>query len=149
MNDNTAPTPDPATFAINPAGVSGYTISMTATAGYDASGDVEYYFEETSDNFGGTDSGWQSSATYSDYQLRPGTSYSYRVRMRDVYGNNTGWSGTESASTSTVVLNCGDWGYYDLDRNKDCVINLADFAEWAFNWLLCTTPEEPGCVDMR
>ena len=103
LTDNTAPTPDPATFAINPAGVSGYIISMTATAGEDASGQIEYDFEETSGTLGGTDSGWQSSATYSDSQLTPDTSYSYRVRMRDIYGNTTGWSATESASTTNEV----------------------------------------------
>ncbi|MFC1600799.1 DUF6055 domain-containing protein [Candidatus Sumerlaeota bacterium] len=103
ITDNTAPTPDPATFAINPAGVSGYTITMTATTGSDASGGVEYFFEETSGTPGGTDSGWQSIATYSDFQLTPDTSYSYRVRMRDIYGNTTGWSGTEIASTTNEV----------------------------------------------
>jgi hypothetical protein len=104
ITDNTAPTPDPATFAINPAAVSGQTISMTATAGADASsGAIEYYFEETSGTLGGTDSGWQSSATYSDTLLTTDTSYSYRVRMRDIYRNTTGWSATESASTTDEV----------------------------------------------
>ncbi|MBW7998470.1 MAG: hypothetical protein FVQ81_18240, partial [Candidatus Glassbacteria bacterium] len=103
MTDNTAPTPDPATFAINPAGVNGYTISMTATTGTDANGYIEYYFEETSGTPGGTDSGWQSSATYSDFPLTLSTSYSYRVQMRDIYGNTTGWSGVESASTTNEI----------------------------------------------
>ncbi|MFC1601438.1 PASTA domain-containing protein [Candidatus Sumerlaeota bacterium] len=103
LTDTMAPTPDPATFQALPAGVSGYVISMTATTGADASGAVEYYFEETSGAPGGTDSGWQSSATYSDSQLTPDTSYSYRVRMRDIYGNTTDWSGVESASTTNEV----------------------------------------------
>ncbi|MBW8014971.1 MAG: hypothetical protein FVQ82_02215 [Planctomycetes bacterium] len=103
ITDNTAPTPDSATFQTLPAGVSGYTISMTATTGTDASGGVEYYFEETSGTPGGTDSGWQSSATYSDFELTPDTSYSYRVRMRDIYGNKTAWSEPEIASTTNEV----------------------------------------------
>ncbi len=54
-----------------------------------------------------------------------------------------------SANIGTVVLECGDWGYHDLDRNKDCVINLADFAEFVQLWLACTMPDEPGCMDRR
>ncbi|MCD6401711.1 MAG: hypothetical protein J7L73_07255, partial [Anaerolineales bacterium] len=79
------PTPNPATFEIAPNTIGGTTISMTATTGTDASGLVEYYFEETTGNAGGDDSGWQSSPYYSDGGLTPHTEYSYRVTLRDAY----------------------------------------------------------------
>jgi hypothetical protein len=56
---------------------------MTATTGSDDSGPVEYFFDETSGNPGGTDSGWQTSATYTDSGLDADTQYTYTVQMRD------------------------------------------------------------------
>ena len=103
ITDITPPTSGSEPFQAPPAAVSGYTISMTATPGTDASGGVEYYFEETSGNPGGTDSGWQTSTSYTDTGLTPGTSYSYRVRMRDIFGNISDWSATESVSTTNQV----------------------------------------------
>ncbi len=77
------PTPDPATFAVAPSADSSSAISMTATTGTDASGPVEYSFVETSGNPGGTDSGWQTSPSYTDTGLTASTQYTYTVTMRD------------------------------------------------------------------
>lgn len=50
----------------------------------------------------------------------------------------------------TILENdCGAWGFAVLDRNTDCVIDLADFAEFAQLWLACTMPNEPACTDLR
>ena len=86
-SENDPPAPDPATFAEPPAVLHGTTITMTATTGTDASGGVSYLFEETSGNPGGDDSGWQPYPYYSDGGLEPGTQYSYRVTLRDDFGN--------------------------------------------------------------
>ncbi|MHC4743277.1 MAG: hypothetical protein ACYS8Z_15285, partial [Planctomycetota bacterium] len=80
--DTDPPTPNPATFAVAPAAVSDTEITMTATTGSDATGPVEYYFDETSGNPGGTDSGWQASPSYTDTGLDPSTQYTYTVQMR-------------------------------------------------------------------
>jgi len=98
--DTDPPTPDPATWASVPSADSSSAISMTATTGSDPSG-VQYSFDETSGNPGGSDSGWQSSASYTDSGLNASTQYTYRVRMRDQSANqNTGsWSTSESATT--------------------------------------------------
>ncbi|WP_353415664.1 DUF6288 domain-containing protein, partial [Haloferula helveola] len=103
VNDTTAPTPDPMTWASVPVALGEDQISMTASTASDASG-VEYYFDETSGNPGGTDSGWQDSATYIDTGLDPSTTYSYQVRARDKSSNNneTGVSSLESATTTVV-----------------------------------------------
>ena len=81
--DTTAPTPNPATFATTPYATGTDAIAMVATTGTDASGPVEYYFDETSGNPGATDSGWQTSPSYTDDGLTAGTQYTYTVQMRD------------------------------------------------------------------
>jgi hypothetical protein len=58
--DANAPTPNPSTWASVPSALSHTAITMTATTATDASG-VQYYFEETTGNFGGDDSSWQAS----------------------------------------------------------------------------------------
>ncbi|MHC4478640.1 MAG: hypothetical protein ACYTEL_23635 [Planctomycetota bacterium] len=85
--DTDPPTPDPATFASPPAAVSDTEITMTATTGSDASPPVEYYFDETSGNPGGSDSGWVTNPVYNDTGLTASTQYTYTVQMRDAYLN--------------------------------------------------------------
>jgi hypothetical protein len=99
-NDVAAPTPDPMTWAALPAATSSTAITMTASTASDPSG-VEYFFEETSGNAGGDDSGWQDSPTYLDSGLEPSTTYSYRVRARDKSSNSneTAVSSLEAATT--------------------------------------------------
>ncbi|MBN1765320.1 MAG: hypothetical protein JW860_08700 [Sedimentisphaerales bacterium] len=98
-DDTDPPTPNPATWSSVPLAVSGSAISMTATTGSDLYGPVEYSFEETSGNPGGTDSGWQTSSSYTDTGLSLSTQYTYRVRMRDDLGNIGSYSISKSAMT--------------------------------------------------
>ncbi len=44
---------------------------------------------------------------------------------------------------------CGAWGYLLLDLNKDCLVNIADLAEFAAVWLECTQPYGENCLDLR
>ena len=106
--DTDAPIPDPMTWATQPYAIGSSSISMTATTASDDSG-VEYYFEEVSGNSGGSDSGWQNSATYTDTGLSASTQYTYRIKARDKSSNQneTGWSSsltatTQSESTETI-----------------------------------------------
>ena len=96
------PTPNPMTWDIEPQAISDTEITMTATVATSNDGnDVEYYFDETSGNPGGSDSGWQSSNTYTDAGLDPGIEYSYRVQVHNK-GNHhleTGFSEVRSATT--------------------------------------------------
>ena len=101
--DTTAPTPDPSTWSTEPYATGTTSIRMYATSANDASG-VEYYFDETSGNLGGSDSGWQDSRMYEDIGLSPGTSYAYRVRTRDKSSNqNTGSYSTEKTATTDAT----------------------------------------------
>lgn len=99
--DETPPSPSPMTWATAPADGGSDSITMTATTATDAGG-VEYYFDETSGNPGGTDSGWQASPTYTDTGLNPSTTYTYTVTARDRSAalNTTSASIPASATTS-------------------------------------------------
>lgn len=99
--DETAPTPDPMTFSAAPAGGEGQ-VSMTASTASDASTPVQYYFDETTGGSGATDSGWQSSTSYTDTGLSGSTEYTYRVKARDSVGNETAYSSSASATTDAA-----------------------------------------------
>ena len=103
--DDTPPSPDPMTWGVVPHATAWSSISMTATSASDLS-DVEYYFEETSGNPGGSVSGWQNSSEYNDIGLSDGTTYTYRVRVRDKSANQneTNWSDYGSATTPPRAL---------------------------------------------
>jgi hypothetical protein len=45
------------------------------------------------------------------------------------------------------ISKCGDWGYHPMDFNRDCYVNMLDFAAFVDGWLECTLPGEPGCVE--
>lgn len=78
--DTTAPSPDPMQIFSSEVNSSS-SITLTATNATDAS-NIEYYFTALSD--GAEDSGWQSSPTYTDFGLLPGTAYEYTVQARDL-----------------------------------------------------------------
>ena len=101
--DTTPPTPNPSTWSTQPYATGPYSISMTATTASDPNG-VQYYFDETSGNPGGTDSGWQDSRTYQDTGLSANTSYTYRVMTRDGSANQNTGSYSSSRSATTGLL---------------------------------------------
>jgi hypothetical protein len=100
--DDTPPTPDPMTFASAPAPAGESSITMTATTASDTGG-VEYFFDETSGNPGGSDSVWQDSPIYTDTGLSPGTSYTYTVTARDKSAANNATAPSAPASASTLA----------------------------------------------
>jgi len=98
-DDESAPNPNPATFASSPHAISDAEITMTANTGYDMSGPVEYYFDEVSGYSGGSDSGWTTNPEYTDSGLIPSTQYTYTVTMRDSIGNTGTASSAQNATT--------------------------------------------------
>jgi hypothetical protein len=97
--DNTAPTPNPMTFATTPYASSETSIAMVAIAASDDAG-VEYLFTETSGNAGGDNSSWQSSATYEDTGLTTGLIYTYNVTARDLSSNQNATTASADASAT-------------------------------------------------
>jgi hypothetical protein len=107
--ENDPPTPNPAAFASVPRAVGANAITMTATTGTDENGPVEYYFDETSGNPGGADSGWTTSSSYTNNGLTANTTYTYTVTLRDAFGNETAPSNGESATTWSATTSTIDW----------------------------------------
>ena len=68
----------------------GYWAVMTAVQATDASGDVQYFFECTT--VSGLSSSWQSSPVYEVQIGRGGQYMEFRVKARDIYGNETVYS---------------------------------------------------------
>ena len=94
-NDTTAPTPNPATYAVAPVGISTSAITMSATKGTDANALIEYNFVGSN----GHSSGWQASPTWTDTGLTANSTATYTVQMRDGRGN----TGTASGSSPTAT----------------------------------------------
>ena len=91
-------------WAVIPTVTGSDSITMIATAASDPAG-FEYYFNNITDS--NRDSGWQSSSYYKDVgSLLPGTTYSYRVKARDMSNPQyeTSWSGVASVIKTTTPL---------------------------------------------
>jgi len=126
------------------------SIRMTAATASDPSG-VEYYFEETSGNDGGSSSGWQDSPFYRDTDLSPDTQYIYLSKARDKSFNlnETAWSDSESVTTGNPMDKLADFIFHWLrsdcgepnwcegaDRTGDGWVDAEDFAIFSTaNWL--------------
>ena len=126
--DTTAP-PTPG-FAIAPAAISATAITMTASIVTDPQGaPVQYRFHNTTL---GTNSGWQTGATYSFTGLLPGTSYSFTVQARDTasVSNETARSSPLSATTNGPTS--GTWAF-DSDGT------WSDSAKWTGNLIAVGT----------
>lgn len=102
--DTTPPSPDPMTFDTDPNPAGTGSIAMEATEATDLHGPVEYYFDYYSSptgGSGGSNSGWQTSTSYTDSGLEPNNEYSYRVKARDnaIARNETSYSSLRYAYT--------------------------------------------------
>jgi hypothetical protein len=106
--DTTPPNPDPMTWATEPYAIGTTSIAMVATTVSDPSG-VEYYFDELSGTSGGSDSGWQDTASFTDTGLNADTTFTYRVRARDKSANQnqTAWSSELFATTDAEAAKSG------------------------------------------
>jgi len=101
------PQPNPMAWQVVPRASDPHSIGMTAAVATDPDG-VEYLFEETTGNPGGSDSDWQDSPVYSDGGLSPNTLYCYRVRARDKSPNRNPTEWSASAWTATGPVLAGD-----------------------------------------
>jgi len=138
--DNTAPTPNPMTWASLPEALNPDAITMTASTASDISG-VEYYFECVSG--GGHDSGWQDGTTYIDTGLGAGQTYGYRVKTRDKSSNQNQTSPSETAYATTPLFGCT--APLQADFNGDCQVDFRDYALMAANWQACNLDPQSAC----
>ncbi len=100
--DETAPTPNPMSWASPPATTSESSITMTATTAVDETSTVQYSFLCVAGDAkcSTANSGWQSSRVFNATGLTAGTSYTFQVMARDQSGNVTGRSQSASAMTA-------------------------------------------------
>jgi hypothetical protein len=104
--DADAPTPNPMEWTGKPVRAEAGTVRMECVEATHAEG-VEYYFEETTGNPGGTNSGWQSEKVFTATGLEEGYTYVYRVKARNLSANlnETLWSDPVEAIGSTIGIN--------------------------------------------
>ena len=81
--DTIPPSPNPMTWASEPAALDTGRIAMTATTATDDHPPVYYYITETTGNPGGTSSGWATRIAYTDTGLNANTQYGYKVKAKD------------------------------------------------------------------
>ncbi|MBU1259922.1 MAG: hypothetical protein KJ757_08340 [Planctomycetes bacterium] len=56
------------------------------------------------------------------------------------------WVVNYDGNSSVLTDNCGLNGYFAGDMNKDCVVDFADFAIMAQDWLKCSNPSFYECI---
>lgn len=54
-----------------------------------------------------------------------------------------------SVNVTILENDCGAWGYLWADFDQDCDVDITDLSQMAADWLDCTRPYSPGCVDLR
>ncbi len=102
--DETAPTPNPATFSLSPIALSDVAVMMRATVGADFNNPIEYLFTELSGESGATSSGWQTDPNYTDTGLTADKQYAYTVQMRDALSNTGTASAIAYVKTDTASI---------------------------------------------
>lgn len=145
--DTTPPTPSPMDWAtqpfMDPTWPDDNVATMTALTASDPSGGIEYFFDcveaPTGSWWNGCeDSGWQSGATFSDWFLVDNTTYHYRVKARDMHGNETAWSaqatlvvGGNSPPTASFTHVTDDLAVAFTDSSTDADNNITTWS-WTF-----------------
>ena len=87
--DRSPPGPSPMAWAFLPRVDGGSNVMAAVEATDDSGGAVEYFFE--CHNNKAFSSGWQASPQY-EAVIGKVQWYAYRVKARDEFGNETGWS---------------------------------------------------------
>ncbi|MEZ5536068.1 MAG: Ig-like domain-containing protein [Thiolinea sp.] len=102
--DSNPPAPNPMGWSVVPMAVDHQSMQMTAVTAVDDTSGVEYFFNCTAGGNGCQDSGWISSPQYSLSGLDAETSYTFRVKARDSFGNETAYSAEASATTEAAPV---------------------------------------------
>ena len=98
--DTTPPSPATMAWQTAPHETGETSIDMTAVEATDDSGGVEYYFSCVVGDINCSDSGWQSSRSYTAIGLTAGTYYGYAVKARDTSRNSNSTSPSMGDTTA-------------------------------------------------
>jgi glycerophosphoryl diester phosphodiesterase len=70
----------------------------------------------------------------------------HAITSKDAY-----WDSMQDVEIDVLVVkagpSCGDWGYMQMDFNRDCYVDSRDLALFAAQWLTCTDPSCARCND--
>jgi len=115
-----------------------FSVTMAAESVSGTSG-AEYLFECVAG--GGHSSSWQSTPAYTDVGLSPATGYTYRVKARDRYFDESDWSEPLSAKTPAAPAPV-IWTLDQVSNNR-----IADEKGRYYGVLTPTVSREPGRID--
>ncbi|MBN1507209.1 MAG: hypothetical protein JW955_10210 [Sedimentisphaerales bacterium] len=80
----------------------------------------------------------------STYAGNRNVTLTHRITGKDAY-----WDNMQDVRLDVLIMdddaNCGDWGYTEMDFNRDCYVDLSDLALFASQWLTCTDPSSGTC----
>jgi hypothetical protein len=123
-NDETAPTPNPSQWASSPSVLGRDTIEMSAVTAVDDSGLVEYQFICTQGGANCVASNWQTSTDYLATGLAPATTYSFQVKARDTFGNETNLSTNASGTTDANSVPIANDDDYQINQDQTTLFNV-------------------------
>ncbi|MGA2092683.1 MAG: S8 family serine peptidase [Sedimentisphaerales bacterium] len=138
--DSIPPAPNPMTWNVEPYAASGSSIAMTATTASDDSGGIQYEFEINEPNAPDHTSGWRDDPNYTITGLNPVGPYCFRVRARDVFDNETGWSDqicvsnlgdvTPPSPDPNILWVSGNWDVLETDYTYSGEFRTSDARWW-------------------
>ena len=89
----------------------------------------------------------------------PFTDTGNSLAIGDLYSNQSGefqfdyiyWLTGAAYDFNTQIYkanpsDCGWWGYYPADLDRDCKVDVADLAIMVEDWLICTDPAGAQCI---
>lgn len=131
------PDPNPSQWLVEPMVLDENNVMMQAVLAVDGNPPIEYYFEETSGNPGGSDSGWITSSLYYDLGLNPSTQYTYRVRARDGQSNTTVYSTSKNVTTPATnpghfIQDGGGTASMEAENYDHLVTGTVTGQSWSF-----------------
>jgi len=95
---------------------------------------------------------WERQETASDEPFDLRIPVAVGTTIDFVHGVGDGWGGENKSVSIQIIrgtLRCEDLTtHMPTDLNRDCYVNLEDFALLAQNWLKCNDPLEPTCTDV-
>jgi hypothetical protein len=97
---------------------------MSAVTAVDDSGLVEYQFICTQGGANCVASNWQTSTDYLATALAPATTYSFQVKARDTFGNETNLSTNASATTDANSVPIANDDDYQINQDQTTLFNV-------------------------
>ncbi|RKR80482.1 concanavalin A-like lectin/glucanase superfamily protein [Mucilaginibacter gracilis] len=100
---------NPPYFVIPPHAVSPTLIEMTAAADTEGKQDLQYYFQDETNN--ALSEEWRDDPHYTNFTVVPDHIYAYRFKVKDNFGNVSRFSDAFTVSTSQMQFNVTNFDF--------------------------------------